>query len=80
MPVRTRRWVLALLCVGAAARAGDVEPPAEFDFFDFLGVMVQQDGEWIDPIDMEDVAVPDDEDGMAAPTDPADDTAEAGDE
>lgn len=80
MRASARHAVFALLCAGAAAHADEAAPPDEFDFFDFVGVMVEQDGEWIDPIDMQDVAEPGGNDGAAAPADPADDAAVAGEE
>ena len=53
--MRARR-ALALIALAplAASAAGDgAAETAPYDFFDFLGEMVEDDtGEWVDPLDM----------------------------
>ncbi len=43
-----------LLMAHAPAVADDTETSTDaFDFFDYLGEMVEEDGEWLDPLAME---------------------------
>lgn len=39
------------LAGGAGLHAG--EPAEEFGFFDYLGTMVEDEGEWLDPLSMD---------------------------
>ncbi len=51
------RWVprfVVLLLLLASAQAAD-EADALPSLFDFLGAMVEQDGVWVDPLDMEQI-------------------------
>lgn len=83
MPVDWRRAAVALLFAGSAAQAADDARGGEFELFDFIGVMVEQDGEWVDPIDMDESGVEDDgddEDGAAVPARPAEAPVAAGEE
>lgn len=47
-------WLLFVLA-GFAGAGGlqAAEPAEEFGFFDYLGTMVEDDGEWLDPLAME---------------------------
>ena len=49
-PVK-RSVVLALLLAGVAVAEDLATEP--LDFFDFLGLMVEENGEWVDPVDMD---------------------------
>lgn len=65
---------LGLLAMPVGPALSAEEEIGEFDFFDYLGAMVEQDGEWLDPValdeamdevpgnDADDVLVPADSD------------------
>lgn len=80
MPGDWRRAAFALLFAGPVAQAADDAPTDEFELFDFIGVMVEQEGEWVDPIDMEGADVPEGENGPTTSVSPADVPAAAGEE
>ncbi|HNP37809.1 MAG TPA: hypothetical protein PKK10_18350 [Woeseiaceae bacterium] len=41
-----------LVALPLAPASGEEDAIGEFGFFDYLGAMVEQDGEWLDPMDM----------------------------
>ncbi|MEL6868850.1 MAG: hypothetical protein AAFO81_03530 [Pseudomonadota bacterium] len=64
--MRRTVYLLCLVGGGALARA---DAPVELDFFEYLGAMVEVDGEWIDPIalhEQDEVGV---QDGASADSD-----------
>lgn len=61
------RLALALLALVATTVLAEPVADEPFDFLDYLGLMVEQDGEWLDPVamdiesDIEQVSTNDDE-------------------
>lgn len=73
MPGRVERWAGALAVLLAAsampaAPAAAAEPAPDADLLEFLGLLVEDDGEYLDPLDLMDVALPD---GQLDPQAPA---------
>lgn len=58
MPIRADLGAaaLAVVLLGAPARAADVPP--EPGFIEYLGLLVEEDGEYLDPLDLENTDLP----------------------
>ena len=46
--------VMSIVCLTSSAIAKDAKQPLldELSFFDYLGTLVEDDGRWIDPLDL----------------------------
>ncbi len=52
-PALANVWWLAVVASESAASDEQQDPELSLEFFDYLGTLVQRDGEWIDPLNLE---------------------------
>ncbi|MEQ8857986.1 MAG: hypothetical protein RIC56_05015 [Pseudomonadales bacterium] len=81
MPGRAEVAAGTLLGLVLAGPALAAEPPPDADFLEFLGLLVEDGGEYVDPLDMADLSFPDaepevDEPGFDGPLENDDEHAE----
>ena len=50
---RTAALLVGLLALAVGGGLHADEPADEFGFFDYLGTMVEDEGEWLDPLSMD---------------------------
>lgn len=79
MPGRAELAAGTLLGLLLAGPAAAVEPAPDAGFLEFLGLLVEDDGEYLDPLDMASVRLPEDDGSEQEWPDGAHDERTAGD-
>ena len=57
--MRRASWAAAI-ALGAAAAMGAAASELDAEFLDFLGSFADEDGNWLDPLELEELELPED--------------------